>query len=494
MDILTAEDDYRMALTTAQFEKDYDKVYTRTVQLLDVERNRMRCMEQLLLRFENKNLQSQLDQTSQELLQARQAEIDARTQLDGAVREIQRIQGIAQTSSRELDDLRHELASLNVVASDSQKLQSEKVRLSREISSLESEVERLRSQHISATSLLAEKQNLTRQLNATEVRMEDEKRAHERTLAKGSQQTEEIVALTSKLEEARRDLELARCHAQDNAQLKSRASIAHQLPVLGKCDGGNKKPAVSKIDHQQNTPGSQRQQRRWTSTTTKVPIERPNGIGPKDPTNRIHSELTIATPGAVRAHDQQKHNVTMPGEKSSFSITPFLNRTTGLQDSMSSDDELSELRSVGDDGHLPDLPNRAKYGSITVPNTQQPPRATKQQLDKPGNQGPSSKVTLKGDARDRQKQKMLNNPDETGGYHIPASRPTGQKQAHARKRKLGLQRDRSLFDAHEEDDILQDTKKLGRKLPGTGNTSIIGNRAFTGPAGFSPLKRDRKRF
>jgi 21S rRNA (uridine2791-2'-O)-methyltransferase len=95
-----------MALTTARFEREYDQVHARTVQLLDAERGRMHCMEQLLLRIENENLQLQMDQTSQELIQARKAESGARLQLDGVFKELELLQGIAQTSSRELEHLR----------------------------------------------------------------------------------------------------------------------------------------------------------------------------------------------------------------------------------------------------------------------------------------------------------------------------------------------------------------------------------------------------
>ncbi|KAL2833220.1 hypothetical protein BDW59DRAFT_76884 [Aspergillus cavernicola] len=483
-----------MALTTTRVEKEYDQVHARTVQLLDAERGRVQCMEQLLLRIEIESLQSRVNQAGQELIQAREAESEACLQLDGAIGELERLQVVAQASSREIEYLRRELASSNTVASDSQKLQSEKVRLSKEVSSIQSEVERLRSQNTSANVLLAEKQALTRQLDALELQLEDEKRAHERTSAKGSQQTEEVAALTSKLEEARWEIELARRQKQGNAQQKGRLLMAHQSPLVGKDGGFNQNLRAAKGCRQEDTPDSQQEQESWGSTTTKVPTERPGGNRPPKPSGSLHSELTIATPGAVRAQNQRKRVSTMPGVKSSFSITPFLNRTTGLEEStMSSDDELSELRSVGDDSHLVHLSNSGGHGNNTETHPKQlKPPATKQP-HKPGKQS-ITKGTLDGDARNRQKQNMLNSPDEVGGYGVPLSLPAGQKQAQSKKRKLGLQRDRSLFDEDEGENALQDTKKPGRKPAGANHTSLAGNRAFNGPAGFSPLKRDRKRF
>jgi 21S rRNA (uridine2791-2'-O)-methyltransferase len=95
-----------MALATARFEKEYDQVYTCTAQLLDAERDRVQCMEKLLLRIENESLQSQLNRTDQELARAREAEADARFQLDTTIRELDRLQGVTQTSSREAEALR----------------------------------------------------------------------------------------------------------------------------------------------------------------------------------------------------------------------------------------------------------------------------------------------------------------------------------------------------------------------------------------------------
>ncbi|KAL4874194.1 hypothetical protein BDV12DRAFT_159311 [Aspergillus spectabilis] len=488
MEILTtgpeyaAEDDYQMALTTAHFEREYNQVHARTVQLLDAERGRMHCMEQLLLRIENESLQLQINQTGQELIQAREAESEARLQLDGAIRELELLQGIAQTSSRELEYLRRELASLNAVAAESQKLQADKVRLSKEVSSLQAEIERLGTQKTSANALLSEKQALTRQLNALEVQLENEKRTHERTLAKESQQTEEVAALTLKLEEARREIDLAHRHRLDNTQAKGRIYMTQQSPVAGKTGHTHRTSVFSKDRHREDTPTRQ-QQDGWSSTTTKVPTERPSGNLPKL-TSRLHSELTIATPGAIRAQDQQKRFSTLPGDKSSFSITPFLNRTTGLEESSSSDDELNDLNSVVDSG------GTGRGTNITT-RPKQLKQPTVKQLYNPGKQGPA-KVALDGDTRNKQNAKIWDSTDEAHrSYQAPQSHPVGQKQQISKKRKLGLQRDKSLFDEDEEDNSLHDTRKLGRKLVGTGQAS---SRVFTDPLGFSPLKRDKKRF
>ncbi|KAL3496960.1 hypothetical protein BJX62DRAFT_106 [Aspergillus germanicus] len=470
---LVVEEDYRMALATARFEKEYDQVYMRTAQLLDAERDRVQRMEKLLLRIENESLQSQLNRTDQELARAREAEADARFQLDTTTRELDRLQGVTQTSSREAEALRRELASLNAIALSSQKAQAEKVRLSKEVSSIQSELERLRSQNTSVTALLAEKQALTRQLNALEVQLETEKCAHERTLTKGSQQTEEITNLATKLEEARRELDLARRHRQQ---------MGHQSPAVRKPEGASKNPEGAGDDApfysaQPHNNRSSAKKTIFSERTTTVPL--------RGATSRLHSELNVATPGAVRAQKQQKQILTMPGEKSSFSITPFLNRTTGLGDSaMSSDDELNEAQSGGSHQKLPDL---SKYSR----RRDSSPTASKQP-SKPD--GESSTTAAAKKPKKAQKLSLLDSPDKARESSLSLSRSLGQKQAAPKKRKLGVQRDRSLFDDDEEDNTLQESRMPGRKLVGSGQTNLTGARAFTRPAGFSPLKRDKKRF
>jgi 21S rRNA (uridine2791-2'-O)-methyltransferase len=463
-----------MALTTAHLEKEFYHVHAHTVQILDTERARVQRMEQLLLRIENDNLQLQLNQAGLDLIQAKEAESDIRLELDRAIREFDLLKDVAQASSREIDNLRHELASLSAIASDTQKLQAEKVRLTKEVSSIRSEVDELRSQNTSANALLAENQAITRQLNATKIELENEKRAHERALAKQAQQKEDVGALTTKLEVARQELELARRHGHYNTRQKNSTPS-----VSGENRGTDKNMVALKDRHLEDTPVQQQED--WgTTTTIKVPTERAAESHPRNFTNR--SELTIATPGAVCAQTQQKPFSTLPGDKSAFSITPFLNRTTELDDSsMSSDDELNEASNTGKDGH--------GANTITFPKQLKSPIA--KQPNKLAKQAPA-KASVKGDTGNGQKQMILDSPDVDRINQSSLSRPVGQKQAPSKKRKLGLQRDRNLFDEDEDDNTFHETRKPGRKLVGTGQTGLVGKRVFTGPIGFSPLKRDRK--
>ena len=95
-----------MALTTAGFENEYNKVHANTSQLLIAERGRVHCIEQLLLRIENESLQLQVHRTEKELIQARETESNTRLRLDKAMRELDSLQDISQASLREIENLR----------------------------------------------------------------------------------------------------------------------------------------------------------------------------------------------------------------------------------------------------------------------------------------------------------------------------------------------------------------------------------------------------
>lgn len=95
-----------MALTTAGFENEYNQIQAHTSRLLNTERDRVHCIELLLLRIENESLQLQVHQTEKELIQTREAESYTRLRLDSAMRELDSLQDISQASIREIENLR----------------------------------------------------------------------------------------------------------------------------------------------------------------------------------------------------------------------------------------------------------------------------------------------------------------------------------------------------------------------------------------------------
>jgi hypothetical protein len=96
----------RMALTTAHYEQEYERAVGRTTLALEIERGREIRMEQLLLQFENDSLHLQLEETSEELVRARESESCLRVQFNKTLNEVNRLKNILAASSHEIENLR----------------------------------------------------------------------------------------------------------------------------------------------------------------------------------------------------------------------------------------------------------------------------------------------------------------------------------------------------------------------------------------------------
>lgn len=355
---------------------------------------------------------------------------------------------------------------------------------------------------------------MERQLKSLEVELENEKHAHERTRAKSAQQAAEIDRLSARIDDLQSELtsELRAKQQHERETQQQNVGWESQRSVLeGKVET-LKKQLRSAKDKLQETQQEVQQRRIPTSMNNEgdgtesrsrvVPLQRPG------PTADYHSGVTIATPGAVRVKEKSQKQSALPGEKSAFSITPFLNRTGGPKDSSSSseaeedpmDITLDESNASFRRARAIDEPNGidAALNDRPDPTEVPPPKAR------------AGKTKTK--ARDGKPAapRRTNGSKKPGIEHADMSDDAidpfiEQGQTKPRKRKLGTQRDRNLFEEEEEEDMLE-SRKPGRKAGlGAGRNSVLatttisstaagdrGSRAL-GFGGFSPLKRDRKR-
>lgn len=90
---------------TGHLERKYEKTLMLSAQILNAERDRIKCVERLFLEFDNCDLRSQLNHTINQLSQVSKAENDARAQLHDTYKEVERLQGIVQVSTRTSEDL-----------------------------------------------------------------------------------------------------------------------------------------------------------------------------------------------------------------------------------------------------------------------------------------------------------------------------------------------------------------------------------------------------
>ncbi|KAJ5988248.1 hypothetical protein N7481_003458 [Penicillium waksmanii] len=494
-----------MSIQTTRLEKEYELVRAHSTSLLNTERDRVRRMEYLLLQFERDALRSQLDQANEQLLGATESERDARTQLEEAFQEIDRLDAHVQSSSSETNRLRDELSAMNDTSTSYSNLLAEKLRLSRDLTNHQNELDRLRNQDSSYQALIPEKQELERQLNSLEVQLENEKNSHDRTRGKISQQAAEIGRLS-------RVTSLENCEQNSNPSTTTDSKIqdgkANDQPLETKIETLKKqlRTAKDKLQEAQNELQHRRNNVRIENETSEprsrtVPLQRP-GPGGAD----YQGGVTISTPGAVRVQDKLKRQSALPGDKSAFSITPYLNRTKNSRGSPSSSDVEEEQPKKAK------AQAKAKDAIKTVsrkPSIAEEPAAERASLEDRNSSTRVPSTTAKGKSR-AQEGKPASRPApkpilEEDSDDLESSLDQGQ--AKTKRRKLGAQRERSLFEDDEDEGGL-DLRKPGRKLGlGGGRSSILAtttqmsgasgiprNLGFAAPLGFSPLKKDRKRF
>ncbi|KAJ5214795.1 hypothetical protein N7468_010474 [Penicillium chermesinum] len=499
-----------MSIKTILLEKEYEKTIADSTRLLDAERDRARRMEYLLLQFESENLRLQLDEANARLQGSARTEAEMLLQLDHACQEISRLERGAAISSSEIGNLKAELSTLNESSTSHKKLMSENVRLSRDVANLTSELERLKSQSASQQAASVGRSEIERQLNALEVELENERHAHERTRAKGVQQAAGMNALMARIEELQGEI-VRESRAKQQREIDERQQFTaweNKRSALESKIETLKKQLRSTKDKLQETQHDLQQRRSFARVgadeepeprTRMVPLQRAGSSA------NYQEGVTIATPGAVRVQDKANRQSALPGDKSVFSITPFLNRTGAPRDSSTSSeaeedeprdkipkpsglpDKIRTLNGMGmavaGDGSPEPIPGKRPFAAVSK-------SFSKIHEDQPLSISRKASTTIPrrdaGDPRD-----TLVDPGQ-------ARQP--------RKRKLGAQRgDRALFDEDVEEGAFEG-KKPGRKvgLGGSRPSAFTTSQPPGAPSGaerlprtlglgtFSPLKRDHK--
>ncbi|KAJ5341932.1 hypothetical protein N7541_011056 [Penicillium brevicompactum] len=497
--------DFEMSMRTAYLEKEYEKTISDSARLLDGERDRVRRMEHLFLKFENEALRLQLEESNGHLLGFSTADSEACAQLQDACKEIDRLESQAQTSLNEIGRLKNELAAQKNNSASYNTVLAEKVQLSRDFAALQSDLERLKTQDGSYQAVVAKNHELERLTTSLEAQLDDEKHAHQRTQTKVAQQTTEVSNLSARIDELRKEFagELRAKQQQEREYHQQSSGWDSQRAVLeGKVDSLNKQLRASKTKLQEVQ--AELQQRGSAKTHTAnisepprtVPLQRPGSSARPS----SHSGVEIATPGAVRVQSKVKKDTALPGDKSSFSITPFLNRTGGgLADS-----PMSSVAGDDDIGHDGAADAPTPLETLKGNRNGEPKRmgsALRRQLSPGQDRNPIAK-TVKPKAREPAApappparaaptkerisvNRMVSAIEEDEMYDNFA-----EEQTKPKKRKLGGQRDRSLFEDDEED--LNLFKTAARKGSALSKGPIAASK-FGAPMGFSPLKRDRKR-
>ncbi|KAH7324452.1 hypothetical protein B0I35DRAFT_424214 [Stachybotrys elegans] len=245
----------------------------------------------------------------------------------------------------ELANLKAEVESLNNAVQDSGKALQEKFALSRELNRLKPEMEHLQSQMATYQAVIAEKNDLRRQLDSLEVELENEKRSKQR--ARNKEESAALEELRSQLDDAEKRLatekrereKMAKEHAKElaevtgqNERLDERISTLKSKLKNTQTDLKESQAELEKCRAELRAAQSSLRGAE-TKTTKSVAIKPPSK---KRGAQEISiADMTIGTPGVddnKRAAAKKRGNDLFLGEKSTFSITPFLNRTKNMAD------------------------------------------------------------------------------------------------------------------------------------------------------------------
>ncbi|KAK0645041.1 Myosin heavy chain [Lasiodiplodia hormozganensis] len=401
------------ALRTAECELELERSQRIVESVNRDEEIRKLRFQVLLLEDENDDLQDQLQEEDQRCGKLETALDDALARLRERDADLQRVSNELRMKMREAENMKTELASMETISTDSNKLLTEKLALSRELSTLKPELEHLRSQVAAQDGLISEKLSLQRQLNTVEVELENEKRATQRALARSEKQSErdaehqnQINDLEKQLAAEKRDREKAERDAQklqreldsekkaaERAQTKEQQKAEREAKDSAKADELKEELAQSQreVEELRKEMAKEKREREKAEKainktqmdneaqlslateraeaykaklkTTKeklkeaqaelqmaqaVATARPPVEEVPKPSKNLRKRVaqmdldatTLGTPGDGPAAKRSRS--AAPGDKSTFSITPFLNRTASVAPSSPIPEEESE--------------------------------------------------------------------------------------------------------------------------------------------------------
>lgn len=248
-----------------------------------------------------------------------------------------------------------EIRSANSKASA---LLADKLALDSEITSLRGEIQSLKSQAEEHQAVLLEKSALERRLSSLQQELENMKQSTQaaQTAHQASQSEEERLQSKARTLEAELDQERRqRVQAEESSQKISSVWESKYTTLEQRSNSFRAKLRVT----MEQLKACQAELR---DSHANLPIETgplATGAGRKgfakpslkrNSVQQQEADSMIGTPGDIPAAKRSKKSLTLPGDKSAFSITPFLNRAS----SIALDSPTSEV------GHIDVLEQRQK--------------------------------------------------------------------------------------------------------------------------------------
>ncbi|OJJ43324.1 hypothetical protein ASPZODRAFT_136553 [Penicilliopsis zonata CBS 506.65] len=498
-------------LNLSRLQKRYHVVLSQAVYSQHEEEVRKQHMEHMLLHVEIDELREMLDRSQEELNTIAAEESELQLELRETYANLQESKNTLKTLAAEKESLHNEIALLNAHAAEANKTLGEKMRLSKELLNAQSEIQRLKSQNSSHQTILMEKQNLERLLNSLELELQDQKRTNERIRMQEHPHSTNITNMSLQLEETRKKLaEEVRSRKIDEQNFQNQAVewSAQRAALEGQIETLNMKLRIAEKEAHKSTQNLHGKNKSPQAEgayinegyTKTVPLKRP-GV-------QVNHGMSIATPGAICPREVTKITTALPGDKSVFSITPFLNRTGCTPDySQSSESDADEINTITiDEAEQPS----SRVGGGQAKNESLGPRP-KFYLS-PGEGYMLQKGEKKSSVSARMRTvaavgkgnctKTANSPFDGDSFvpHRSEDLTPTNRQKKSKRRKLGARPERMPVLGGESDDDLGETGKPSHKFSNGKRLAsdfslVVGNQILQNQVagGFSPLKREKKR-
>ncbi|PCG92042.1 Ribosomal RNA large subunit methyltransferase E [Penicillium occitanis (nom. inval.)] len=458
--------EYELSLKSSQLEIAYEKSLAQLDSLIAYEETRICRVDYIILDADHEVLQTKCERSEYDIEQLLQAELALKQQLLRAQEDLANLQLSTRSDSRAMQDLKNDLVSMKRKVSDYEQISADNVSLTKEIAHLKQEFERLQNQNKSHQNLIAEKSALERQLNSLEVQLEEERRAFERNRnMEIKNQSAEAQQLKKLQEEIKKEVDERRRMEQEindraTAWEQQKKSLEERLDKLRK----QLRSTKEKLKEHQNDTLLSHEPQQIERPRQSVASDRSASLGHSGGT--FDPSMTIATPGAVKVKTNfQPRPSAALGEKSSFSITPYLKRNRSAEDSSSSSDD--DLRPQADSYNAK---KRAKV-SPKSNKTRRPkanPPSNHDNDDEHDDDGEDHRLA-KADGHDRAiaEDSMLSRrndemPSMLGGMSNRGS-SLGGKQVPRKRKVLGGHRDINLFD--EEEEQFERPKRVDKPIP-----------------------------
>lgn len=506
------------SMRTSQLELAYERALRQAERIYEEERVRAIRVQLLLLEDENDDLQEQALQYEDQHNYLEETNEELRDQVSVVESDLQQTQMDLKARLRDLDHLRAEVNALNAASTDATKLLSEKLTLARELNTLKPELEHLKSQTSTQQKLLSEKLALQREVNSLQVELDTEKRTVQRIKAQEKSSANDETTTAAEIEELKKELVRMKKENQktDRENRKKTAEWEGEKEHLEeKLEAYKGKLRATKDQLQEAQSEIEKLQAAKMAQSAEMTKARLNGGVAANPRKRnvahFDPDMTIGTPGNGGPAGKKQRVSVNPGDKSTFSMTPFLNRTLSiLPESPSAEADEPQKKKQKQkpakdrtDGSTEDNPAapKAKAGRSEI----EKPSTAKTTVQKKAPAAQPLKETTNAKANSAIKKPQLeklleensdmDSDQEHDESHETSENATGSTQytSEPAKKNKTLAKRTNIFD--EEDGVsAPKVRNLGGGAVGLGRISLKAKPNGKGKvlADFSPLKKDRR--